>query len=126
MPGLLLTSRYKRWTRPIGISVGPNNTETTDVSPTLSASSERSQTKFRRAVVSLGSVDSNPPDGDKDMTTATMLLNIGLAAGTTGVIAAAMTLAPNLDRIRLARRYRVRRERRRIRERFEADLQAGV
>ncbi len=60
------------------------------------------------------------------MTTATMLLNAGLAAGTTAAVATAMTITPNLDRIRLARRSRVARQRRRIRERFEADLQAGV
>jgi hypothetical protein len=55
-----------------------------------------------------------------------MLLNAGLAAGTTAAVATAMTITPNLDRIRLARRSRVARQRRRIRERFEADLQAGV
>jgi len=60
------------------------------------------------------------------MTTTTILLNAGLAAGATGLLAAAMTIVPNLDRLRLARRYRVPRERRRTRERFEADLQAGV
>jgi hypothetical protein len=60
------------------------------------------------------------------MTTATILMNAGLAAGTTALLTAAMTIVPNLDRIRLARRYRVPRERRRTRERFEADLQAGV
>jgi hypothetical protein len=55
-----------------------------------------------------------------------MLLNAGLAAGTAGLLTAAMTIVPNLDRIRLARRYRVTRQRRRTRERFEADLQTGV
>jgi hypothetical protein len=60
------------------------------------------------------------------MTTGTMLLNAGLAAGTAGLLTAAMTIVPNLDRIRLARRYRVTRQRRRTRERFEADLQTGV
>lgn len=61
------------------------------------------------------------------MTMATMLLNAGLAAGTTGALAVAMTIVPNLDRTRLlARRSRAQRERRRIRERFEADLQAGI
>jgi hypothetical protein len=55
-----------------------------------------------------------------------MLLNAGLAAATTGALAAAMTIVPNLDRTRLSRRSRVQRERGRIRERFEADLQAGV
>jgi hypothetical protein len=60
------------------------------------------------------------------MTTATMLLNTGLAVGTSGGVAAAMTIVPNLDRIRLARRYHDVLQRRRSRERFEADLQAGV
>ncbi|HVC03580.1 MAG TPA: hypothetical protein VND88_02790 [Candidatus Acidoferrales bacterium] len=60
------------------------------------------------------------------MTTATILMNAGLAAGTAALLTAAMTIVPNLDRIRLARRYHVPRERRRTRERFEADLQAGV
>ena len=60
------------------------------------------------------------------MTTATILLNAGLAAGATGLLTAAMTIVPNLDRLSLARRHRVPRERRRTRERFEADLQAGA
>jgi hypothetical protein len=60
------------------------------------------------------------------MTTATILLNTGLAAGVTGLLTAAMTIVPNLDRLHLARRSRVPRERLRTRERFEADLQAGV
>ncbi len=60
------------------------------------------------------------------MTTGTILLNTGLAAGTTGLVATAMTIVPNLDHIRLARRYHALLRGRRTRERFEADLQPGV
>jgi hypothetical protein len=60
------------------------------------------------------------------MTTAAILLNAGLAAGTTGLLTTAMTFVPNLDRIRITRRFRTARSSRRPRERFEADLQAGV
>ena len=60
------------------------------------------------------------------MTTTTILLNTGLAAGTAGLLTAAMTIVPNVDRLRLARRHGIPRERPRTRERFEADLQRGV
>ncbi len=83
------------------------------------------QTSFGCAVVSLGGVDINPY-GDKDMTTATVLLNAGLAAGTSGLVTTAMTIVPNLDHVRLARRYHDILRRRRARERFEAGLQPGV
>ncbi len=59
------------------------------------------------------------------MTTATIILNAGLAAGTTGLVTTAMTIVPNLDHIRLARRYHDVLKRR-PRERLEADLQAGA
>ncbi len=60
------------------------------------------------------------------MTTATIVLNAGLAAGTTGLVTTAMAIVPNLDRIRLARRYHAVLQRRRTRERLEAGLQAGA
>ena len=60
------------------------------------------------------------------MTTATIVLNAGLAAGTTGLVTTAMTIVPNLDHVRLARRYHDVLQRRRSRERVEADLQAGA
>jgi hypothetical protein len=83
------------------------------------------QTSFGSTAVSLGGVDINP-HGDKDMTTGTMLLNAGLAAGTSGLVATAMTIVPNLDHARVARRYHDVLRRRRARERCKADLQPGV
>jgi hypothetical protein len=42
------------------------------------------------------------------MTTATILLNVGLAAGLSLLVAAAMAVVPNLDRIRFrARRHQL-------------------
>ena len=41
------------------------------------------------------------------MDTATILLDLGLAVSTSAIVAAAMALVPNLDRIHLHRRRRV-------------------
>lgn len=43
------------------------------------------------------------------MNTATILLNIGLAAGTTAAVALGMLVVPNIDRIRAIRRVVTRR-----------------
>ena len=50
------------------------------------------------------------------MTTASILLNIDLAAGTSAVVAIAMFAVPNLDRLRTFRRLLARRPVRRERE----------
>lgn len=60
------------------------------------------------------------------MTTATVLLNLALGAGTSGLVATAMTVVPNLDRFRLAGRARTAREIHRPQGRLGADLQPGV
>ncbi|MGA7987669.1 MAG: hypothetical protein WCB51_04645 [Candidatus Dormiibacterota bacterium] len=59
------------------------------------------------------------------MTTATMLLNLTLGVGTSGLVATAMTVVPNLDRIRLARRAHTTRHLRRP-QHLGADLQPGA
>ncbi len=59
------------------------------------------------------------------MTTATIVLNLGLALVTSAVVATAMTVLPNLDRIHLHRRLRVPRSVRRPSLRLGADLHAG-
>jgi hypothetical protein len=43
------------------------------------------------------------------MTTATILLNLDLAAGTTGLVALGMIAVPNMDRINELRRFVTRR-----------------
>ncbi len=51
------------------------------------------------------------------MNTATLLLNIDLAAGVSAVVATAMFVVPNTDRIRLFRRALTRRPVQRTRRR---------
>ncbi len=48
------------------------------------------------------------------MTTANILLNLGLALGTSAAVATAMTVLPDLDRIHLHRRLRGARQGRRV------------
>ena len=50
------------------------------------------------------------------MDTSTILLNIDLAAGTSAVVALAMIVVPNIDRIRSFRRALLRRPVRPVRE----------
>jgi hypothetical protein len=50
------------------------------------------------------------------MNTATILLNLDLAAGTTALVAIGMIAVPNMDRIRAFRRVLSRRPMRRARE----------
>jgi hypothetical protein len=50
------------------------------------------------------------------MDTATLLLNLDLAAGTTALVAIGMIAVPNMDRIRAFRRALTRRPVRRARE----------
>ncbi len=59
------------------------------------------------------------------MTTATILLNLGLALAISALAATAMTVLPNLDRSDLRRRLRVARTTCRPQRRLRADLQAG-
>lgn len=50
------------------------------------------------------------------MNTATLLLNLDLAAGTTALVAIGMIAVPNIDRIRAFRRALTRRPQRHARE----------
>jgi hypothetical protein len=50
------------------------------------------------------------------MDTATLLLNLDLAAGTTALVAIGMIAVPNADRIRAFRRFVTRRHVRHVRE----------
>jgi len=60
---------------------------------------------LRRALVIVGRVDSNRPP-ETNMTATTILLNLGLAPGTSVAVATAMTVLPDIDRIHLHRRLR--------------------
>lgn len=50
------------------------------------------------------------------MTTSDILLNLDLAAGITGLVAMAMITVPNLERVRVRRRFLTRRTGRRVHE----------
>ena len=61
------------------------------------------------------------------MNTATLLLNLDLAAGTTALVAIGMIAVPNMDRIRAFRRALTRRPVRRAREeRLAANRGSGT
>jgi hypothetical protein len=57
------------------------------------------------------------------MTTATVLLDLGLAAGTSALVTTAMIIVPNIERIRFYGRHHRIREPRRTRERFAPEFQ---
>jgi hypothetical protein len=57
------------------------------------------------------------------MTPATILLNLALGAGTSGLVATVMTVVPNLDRLRVAGRAGTVRHVHRLQGRLGADLQ---
>jgi hypothetical protein len=50
------------------------------------------------------------------MTTGTILMNVDLMVGTSAVVALAMCAVPNIDRLRVMRRFLIRRPVRRGRE----------
>jgi hypothetical protein len=60
------------------------------------------------------------------MTTAIILLNLALGAGTSGLVATVMTVVPNLDRLRIAGRAGTIRHVHRAQGRLGADLQRGA
>jgi hypothetical protein len=60
------------------------------------------------------------------MTTATILLNLALGAGTSGAVATVMTVVPNLDRVRVVGTVRTVRHVHRPQGRLGADLQPGA
>jgi hypothetical protein len=68
------------------------------------------------------SIANRPPE--TNMTTATILLNLGLAVGTSAVVATAMAVIANLDRIHLHRRLRGARQVR-LPPRLRVDPQPG-
>jgi hypothetical protein len=57
------------------------------------------------------------------MTTATILLDIGLAAGASALVTTAMIIVPNIERIRFDSRHQRIREPRGTQERFAQGLQ---
>jgi hypothetical protein len=59
------------------------------------------------------------------MTTATLLLNVDLAAGITALVAIGMVVVPNIDRINTLRRLVTRRPAQRARERRRVIVKAA-
>jgi hypothetical protein len=59
------------------------------------------------------------------MTTATLLLNVDLAAGITALVAIGMVVVPNIDRINTLRRLVTRRPAQRARERRRVNVKAA-
>lgn len=57
------------------------------------------------------------------MTTATILLDLGLAAGASALVTTAMIIVPNIERIRFYSRHQRIREPRRTQERLAPGLQ---
>jgi hypothetical protein len=60
------------------------------------------------------------------MTTATVLLDLGLAAGTSALVTTAMIIVPNIERIRFYSRHHRIREPRRTQDRFPLGIQPDL
>jgi hypothetical protein len=60
------------------------------------------------------------------MTTATILLDLGLAAGASALVTTAMIIVPNIERIRFYSRHQRIREPRRTQERFPVGMQPDL
>jgi hypothetical protein len=90
----------------------------------LSVSPQRDPRNIGAVVAIVSSVETNF-HRRQDMTTASILLNVALGAGTSGLIATAMTVVPNLDRLRAAGRARTIHHVHRPQGHLGADLQPG-
>jgi hypothetical protein len=60
------------------------------------------------------------------MTTATLLLDLGLAAGASALVTTAMIIVPNIERIRFYSRHQRIREASRTQERFPVGMQPDL
>jgi hypothetical protein len=60
------------------------------------------------------------------MTTATVILDLGLAAGASALVTTAMIIVPNIERIRFYSRHQRIREPRRTQERFRVGMQPDL